>query len=305
MLVVGSSYSKKEQVLDSILISLMTEYTPSDIRFILYDDKSYLSPFADSPFLLTQILRDCEYEDSALTWSLQELDRRNSLFREEQVRNIDEYRQLENVEQLAEIVIVINGAEHRSKGFFNLLDSLVVKGPDAGIHLLLVTDRLSSQSMPQKILVNIPSRLVFQTIDIKASMLAGVIGAKTLSVCNFLFTKIPGKQIELQLKEYDTSEIKTIIADLRVKYPNEYFEQELILSKNYGIEIDPLFDEALKIVQETQVASASMLQRRLRLGYARAARMLDMMEELGHIGPSNGITPRTIEAKKNSKPINS
>lgn len=312
LLIAGSTGSGKSVLINTVLVSFLYRNSPADLKLILIDPKRLELPlYNDIPHLLTPAIVDADKAISALKWAVAEMERRMVLLSEHGKRNIAEYNAQKGIDGMPYIVIVID----------ELHDLMIVAGKDVealimrlaqmaravGIHLVLATQRPSVNVITGTIKANVPARIALTTVSqVDSRTIIDQGGAeKLLGKGDMLFSNpefIKPKRVQgVYLSE---KEVKSITTDLRDKRQPQYNEEVLTqsvktagrpgLNGSFGGDDDELFMDAAEIVIQRGKASASDLQRRLRVGYARAARLMDMLEERGVIGPQDGSRPREV-----------
>ncbi|MFA4834156.1 MAG: DNA translocase FtsK 4TM domain-containing protein [Patescibacteria group bacterium] len=315
LLVAGATGSGKSVCLNSVIVSLLYQNSPSDLRFIMVDPKRVELPIYNSiPHLLTPVITNVSKTINALKWCLNEMDQRFETLSKTHKRNIQAYN--ENLrpgqEKMPYIVFIID----------ELADLMVAAGRDieggvirlaqmaraVGIHLVLATQRPSVDVITGLIKANMPTRIAFSVASgVDSKTILDSLGAeKLLGQGDMLFiTAEISKPKRLQGAFVSDQEIKRIINYIRSKGGQpDYVEGITEKQKVHGIagvgfngdseDEDDLLEEAKELIINSGKASASFLQRRLSIGYARAARLLDILEENGIIGPSDGAKAREI-----------
>ncbi len=315
LLVAGSTGSGKSVCINTIIASILYKARPDEVKFILVDPKVVeLSNYNGIPHLLTPVVTDAKKAASALHWAVNEMERRYNLFAAGHVRDIRSYNQ-QAEEKLPFIVIIIDElADLMMVARVDVEDAilrLAQKARAAGIHLILATQRPSVDVITGIVKANIPSRIAFAVSSQTDSrtILDNGGAEKLLGKGDMLFSPIGSKPVRVQGAFVSDAELKRIVdfivsQSIPVNYTEEVTAQALECDKkkDNGMEDaarlvpaeDELFEDALRWVLEVGQVSASMLQRRLRIGYTRAARMVDTMEELGIVGQSVGSKPRDI-----------
>jgi len=311
VLVAGTTGSGKSVLINSFICSLLFRASPQELKLILIDPKRVeLTGYNGIPHLLTPVIVESEKILSSLKWAMSEMDRRYKIFAERGVRNIDSYNELSGFQALPYIVILID----------ELADLMVfapVEVEDAiarlaqmaratGIHLVVSTQRPSVDVITGLIKANIPCRIAFNVSSmIDSRVILDMPGAeKLLGRGDMLY--IPpdqAKPTRIQGAFVSEKEVKKLVDYLKSKVPHvEYTEevttQKLNLKKGpmaVGTDgKDPLFEEAVRVVCQYDRASASLLQRRLSIGYARAARILDQLEAAEIVSHAEGSKPRDV-----------
>ncbi|HSX45188.1 MAG TPA: DNA translocase FtsK 4TM domain-containing protein [Candidatus Saccharimonadales bacterium] len=312
LLVAGQTNSGKSVMINSILTSLLFRNSPSDLKLILVDPKHVeLAPYNDIPHLLTEVINEPEKCISALKWAVAEMERRYRTLAEAKSRNIHEYNQKKQDEGMPFIVIVIDELADLMMMAARDVEALIVriaqKARAVGIHLVIATQRPSVDVITGLIKANVPARIAFTTTSqVDSRTIIDQIGAeKLLGMGDMLFSKADmPKPKRVQGALIETSEIQKVTDFLRMQrgpnYDDEIISQPVQLNGRGGIvaEIDssdePIFRDAVKVVVDARKASTSLLQRRLRIGYGKAARLIENMEEQGIVGPADGSRPREV-----------
>jgi len=315
LLIAGTTGSGKTVCVNSIITSLLFNATPDELKFVMVDPKMVeLAVFNDLPHLLCPVLTDTKKVSCALGWVASEMDRRYRLLAKAGARNIDLYNEKvkagevkdEPLEKMPYIVVIIDEladlmvvAQQQVEGTITRLAQL---SRAVGIHLILATQRPSVDVITGVIKANFPARISFRVASrVDSRTVLDMNGAdKLLGNGDLLFLR-PGqhKPIRAQGSLIFDRELERIVSFIK-KQKSPLYNQELLEAqeKKAGFsrrfEKDELFDEAVKVILQTKQASVSMLQRRLGLGYTRAARLIDMMEEEGIVGPYRGSRPREI-----------
>ncbi|MFH1146061.1 MAG: DNA translocase FtsK, partial [bacterium] len=310
LLIAGATGSGKSVCINTMILSLLYSKSPDELKFIMVDPKRVeLTPYNDIPHLLTPVITDVDKTINALKWATGEMDSRYKLLEVAGKRNIEAYNGSVNMNKLPYIVIIIDELADLMTVAANEVESLIVRlaqmSRAVGIHLVLATQRPSVDVITGSIKANIPTRAAFavaSAIDSR-TILDGPGAEKLLGMGDMLFLNAQlGKPKRLQGAFVSDSEIEQVISYLKknVGKPNYL---EVVTNKQGGSgsfkftgqgDGDDLLEEAKQIVIQTQKASASYLQRRLRVGYARAARLLDLLEQEGVVGPGEGAKPREI-----------
>ncbi|MCL4493914.1 MAG: DNA translocase FtsK [Firmicutes bacterium] len=307
LLVAGATGSGKSVLINVLITSLLFRASPDVVRLLLIDPKVVeLSIYNGIPHLLSPVVTEPKKAAGALRWAVAEMERRYRLFVEAQVRDLTRYNQVAE-ERLPLIVVIID----------ELADLMMVAPQDveesitrlaqmaraAGIHLVVATQRPSVDVITGTIKANIPSRIAFAVssqVDSRTILDTG--GAeKLLGRGDMLFHPVGATKPQriqgafIREKEIEGI-VEYVIQHVEQQEPAEAVEfQEAGGNDRPAVqETDPLFPEAVKIAVESGQASTSMLQRRLRVGYTRAARLIDAMEERGYVGPSEGAKAREV-----------
>ena len=311
MLVAGTTGSGKSVLINSFISSLLFRASPQEIRLILIDPKRVeFTGYNGIPHLLTPVIVEPQKILSALKWAMAEMDKRYKLFAERGVRNIDSYNELSGFQALPYIVIFVD--ELADLMMFapveveDAIARLAQMARATGIHLVIATQRPSVNVITGLIKANIPCRIAFNVSSmVDSRVILDSIGAeKLLGRGDMLY--IPpdqAKPTRIQGAFVSEKEIKKLVEFLKSRhYPVEYTEevtnQPLPLKKGGTIGTDGGKDgeieEAIRLVCQFNTASASFLQRKMSIGYAKAARILDQLEEMGIVSPAEGAKPRDV-----------
>lgn len=315
VLVAGTTGSGKSVLINAFIASLLFRASPQEVRLILIDPKRVeFTVYNGIPHLLTPVIVEPEKILSALKWAMGEMDKRYKIFAERGVRNIDSYNELSGFQALPYIVIVIDElADLMMFAPVEVEDAIARIAQMAratGIHLVIATQRPSVNVITGLIKANIPTRIAFSVSSmIDSRVILDSPGAeKLLGRGDMLY--IPPEQAKptrIQGAYLSEKEVHKLVDFLRSRnYPVEYTEevisQPLPLKKGAGgggssagaDGKDGQIEEAIRLVCQFNTASASFLQRKMSVGYARAARILDQLEEMGIVGPAEGSKPRDV-----------
>ncbi len=315
VLIAGTTGSGKSVLVNSWICSLLFRTTPEEVRLILIDPKRVeLTSYNGIPHLLTPVIVEIDKTISALKWAMSEMDRRYQQFAEVGVRNIDGYNELSGFQALPYIVIIIDELAdlmaYSPVEVEDCVTRLAQMARAVGIHLVLSTQRPSVDVITGLLKANIPARIAFNVSSmIDSRVIIDMPGAeKLLGRGDMLF--IPpdqAKPARIQGAYVTESEVKRVVEYLKsqgtpVEYTEEVTSMPASVSKGGRLTTesegkDNLFQEAVRIVCQYDRASASLLQRRLKVGYARAARILDQLEADGVVGQSEGSKPREVLIK--------
>ncbi len=337
-LIAGTTGSGKSVMIHNIIVSLLYRNSPEQLRFIMVDPKRVeLSLYNGIPHLMSPVITDAKKALMALKWAVKEMERRYDILQAERVQNIDSYHKnvyrkakqkwvadgsLEDErmslpEPLPYIVIVMDELADLMHAYPRELEATIVRlaqmSRAVGIHLILATQRPSVNVITGTIKANIPTRLAFQVASqIDSRTIIDQVGAeKLLGKGDLLFmSNDSGKLQRLQSAFLSEDEVKGVVdylKDQTIAHELDALDLEEHHEGNadsfFGASLededeDDLYEEARQIVIEAGKASTSYLQRRLKVGYSRGARLIDMLEERGVIGPQEGSKPRAVLAHK-------
>ena len=329
LLIAGKTGSGKSVAMNAFLVSLLWQNSPDNLRLILVDPKRVeLSLYNHLPHLLTPVIVEPEKSVSALAWAVAEMNRRYKDFSQHRCRNIGEFNEKNPDKKEPYIVIVID----------ELADLMMVAGKDVeaaicriaqmaravGMHLIVATQRPSVDVVTGLIKANLPARIAFKVssgIDSR-TIIDGVGAEDLLGFGDMLY--LDGNTGVLSRSQgiyISNDEVERITNNIKLQFPEQMMNDEVTKQSIEGMakggvltagtnsggvqdeDLDDLFEEAVNIVLENEKASASFLQRRLEIGYARAARILDQMESKRIIGESKGAKPREIFGRSNEQAV--
>ena len=312
LVIAGQTGSGKSVMINALLCSLLYRNTPADMKLILVDPKQVeMAPYNDIPHLLTPVITEPDKTISALKWATSEMDRRYTLLHDERVRDIKSYNQKQTEEAMPYIVIVVDEMADLMMMAKREVESLVVrlaqKARAVGIHLVLATQRPSVDVITGLIKANVPARIAFTVASqVDSRTILDQIGAEKLLGTGDMLMLTPSmsKPKRVQGALVSDDEVMKITDYLRLQRPPEYnadiTSQQVQINDRGGVVMD--FDgagddeyrDAVRVVVEAGKASTSLLQRRLRIGYSKAARIMEEMEENGIIGAQDGSRPRDV-----------
>jgi DNA segregation ATPase FtsK/SpoIIIE, S-DNA-T family len=308
-LIAGATGSGKSVCINSILISLLYKASPEDLKLLLIDPKVVeLAPYNHIPHLISPVITDVKAATAALKWAVDEMERRYQLFAHTGVRDINRFNDLamehkRYSEKLPFIVIVIDELADlmmmSPADVEEAICRIAQKARACGIHLIIATQRPSVDVITGLIKANVPTRISFSvSSQVDSRTIIDIGGAEKL-LCrgDMLFLENgSSKPVRLQGTFVSDEEIDFVVAHIRdQREPDYIFEQEELLKKAQVIEEeDELFYEACEFVVDQASASTSSLQRRFKIGYNRAARLMDLMEQNGYISGANGSKPREV-----------
>ena len=320
VLIAGATGSGKSVCINSIIISLLYKSSPEDVRLLMIDPKMVeLEVYNGIPHLLIPVVTDPRKAAGALSWAVTEMQKRYKIFADNNVRNLTGYNELaatrEDMNPLPQIVIIIDELADlmmvAAKDVEEAICRLAQLARAAGMHLVIATQRPSVDIITGVIKANIPSRIAFAVssqIDSRTILDSG--GAeKLLGRGDMLFSAYGApKPTRLQGCFVTDKEVETVVGFIKDEIKADYDEQIIDeIEKNAPVakddksssggtidSSDEMVEKAIEILVEAGQASTSYLQRRLKLGYARAARIIDELEEMGIVGPSEGAKPRAV-----------
>ncbi len=320
LLIAGSTGSGKSVCINSILISILCHASPKQVRMIMIDPKVVeLAIYNGIPHLLCPVVTDPRKAANALNWAVNEMTSRYAKFAEASVRDFrgyNEYQRCNGDEELPLILVVIDELadlmQVASKEVEESISRLTAMARAAGIHLLIATQRPSVDVITGVIKANIPSRIAFAvSSQVDSRTILDMVGAeKLLGKGDMLYyPQSAAKPMRGQGAFVTDKEVEEVISYIKqnndVQYDEETSEAIMNASKSGGSSTgggavadndgeDELFDAAVEVILETGYASVSILQRRMKLGYPRASRLIDSMADKGYIGPFEGSKPRKI-----------
>lgn len=326
LLIAGATGSGKSVGVNDFILSLMFQNTPAELKFLMVDPKQVeLEMYSGLPYLLAPIVFESGKAIKLLQWAVEEMERRYTILKEERVKNLDEYNEkmlAESKEKMYRIVIIIDemadmmiSSAANKKEVENCINRLAAKARAIGIHLILATQRPSVNVITGMIKANIPTRIAFGVVsEIDSRTILGRKGAEDLvGKGDMLYmdpsTKFP---IRIQAPFVSTEEIERVVEQLKNKYMQNLTEEDIyhpeivaaleakLESSKWGFSVgewgsdDELINQAIAVISETRKASATMLQRKLNIGFGRAARIMDALEERWVVWPQDWAKPREI-----------
>ncbi len=317
LLIGGMTGSGKSVCMNLLLQSLLARHSPAELRLILFDPKHLeFQPYNDLPHLLAPVIHEPETALAALQWAIDVMNYRYGRLAEAQVRDIAAYNASGRPDKLPYIVIVLDELAdlmmHAQKEVDTTLDILAAKSRAAGIHLIIATQRPSVDVITGLIKANIPTRIAFTVASgVDSRTILDVVGAeKLLGKGDMLYLPSDrNKPMRLQGAWVSEDEVQHVVDFVSSPEGNVYDEDMLIQMENATLSdaekkdkreeeaassTDDLFEEALRACVEAGQASISMLQRRLRIGYARAGRLIDEMALRGYVSQSEGSKSREV-----------
>jgi S-DNA-T family DNA segregation ATPase FtsK/SpoIIIE len=316
LLIAGATGSGKSVCINTLITSIIYKAAPEEVKLLMIDPKVVeLSVYNGIPHLMIPVVTDPKKASSALYWAVNEMTQRYKTFADNNVRNIESYNKLvegTNPQQkMSQIIIIIDELADLMMAAPNEVEDSICRlaqmARAAGMHLVIATQRPSVDVITGVIKANIPSRISFAvSSQIDSRTILDAAGAeKLLGKGDMLFLPIgENKPVRIQGAFISEKEVEAVVSFLKqsttADYNNEALEE--IESKNTEEgspgDADELLPEAIKICVDFGQASASMLQRRLRVGFNRAARLIEQMEERGIVGPQDGSRPRQVLMSK-------
>ena len=324
-LIAGATGSGKSVCINSIIVSLLYKAAPDEVKLLMIDPKVVeLGVYNGIPHLLIPVVTDPRKAAGALGWAVSEMETRYQTFAANNVRDISGYNKLAatdpGLQKMPQVVIIIDEladlmmtAPNEVEDYIN---RIAAKARAAGMHLIIATQRPSVDVVTGVIKANIPSRIAFAVssqVDSR-TILDGVGAEKLLGRGDMLFSPIGStKPARLQGCFVSDEEVEAVVDYVKGDYSTEYDQNILFeierraaadkkaktgVAEESDSEEDPMLRQAIEAVVENGQASTSLLQRRLKLGYARAARLIDAMEERGIVGPYEGSKPRQVLVTK-------
>tara|TARA_B100000700_G_scaffold130326_1_gene145964 strand:- start:11045 stop:13129 length:2085 start_codon:yes stop_codon:yes gene_type:complete len=306
LLVAGTTGSGKSVCINSIILSLLYRHSPDTCKLILIDPKMLeLSSYEGIPHLLTPVITDSGKATSALSWTVKEMENRYKLMSSEGVRNIDGYNQKHKlkmpyivvaVDEMSDLMLV-SGKEIES-----YVQKLSAMARAAGIHIIMATQRPSVDVITGTIKANFPTRISFQVSSkIDSKTILGEQGAEQLlGKGDMLFMSSANKIFRIHGTYVSENEIEKVTSYIRAQGNPDYI-QDIVTKKSgmtddllSGGEEDELYQTALQIIKTEKKASTSFLQRKLQIGYNRAARIIEKMEEDGLVSQANHVGKREV-----------
>lgn len=314
LLIAGATGSGKSVCINTIISNILYKSSPNDVRLMLIDPKVVeLSVYNGIPHLLIPVVTNPKKAGYALNWAVDEMERRYKLFAEAQVRDIKGYnkkkiKEGKISEKIPKIVIIIDELADLMMVSSNEIEDYIARlaqmARACGMHLILATQRPSVDVITGTIKANIPSRIAFAVSSaVDSRTILDMSGAeKLLGRGDMLFYPSSySKPKRIQGAFISDEEVERLVDFVKLNNENsEINKQSLIASqinnkeKDDNLDLDPLFADAINYVLGDEQASISYLQRKLKVGYSRAARIVDQMEELGIIGPHEGSKPRKL-----------
>ena len=307
LLIAGTTGSGKSVCINTIIVSLLYKLNPDLCKFILIDPKMLeLSTYEGIPHLLTPVITDAKKATSALAWTVKEMNSRYKLMSKVGVRNIDGYNSKHKL-KMPYIVVVVDEMSDlmlvAGKEIENYIQKLSQMARAAGIHIIMATQRPSVDVITGTIKANFPTRISFQVSSkLDSRTILGEQGAEQLlGKGDMLFMSSANRIVRIHGPYVSEQEIERIVNSIRVQGEPDYMEEittqesnENNLVSGGGEDEDELYSQAINIIKSEGKASTSFLQRKLQIGYNRAARIIDMMEEKGVVSKANHVGKREV-----------
>ncbi|HJA27142.1 MAG TPA: DNA translocase FtsK [Candidatus Limosilactobacillus intestinigallinarum] len=320
LLIAGATGSGKSVAINVILTSILLKAKPHQVKMLLIDPKKVeLSVYNDIPHLLSPVVSEPKKAARALAKVVAEMERRYELFAKFGVRNLKGYNHLVQQQNTAHpddqqpslplVLVVVDELADLMMTVSNDVEDAIVRiaqmGRAAGIHMILATQRPSVDVITGLIKANVPSRIAFAVSSgVDSRTILDANGAeKLLGRGDMLFEPIDqNKPVRVQGAFISDQDVEAVVGFIKQERPAEYDQQMVVSDAEMAAEDekedeDPLFKEALDFVVQEQRASTSLIQRRFRIGYNRAARIIDDMAQRGYISPANGSKPREVYKK--------
>ena len=325
VLIAGTTGSGKSVCTNSLIVSILYKSTPDEVRFIMVDPKMVeLAPYNGIPHLLIPVVTDPKKAAGALQWAVFEMMKRYKMFSEKGVKDLAGYNALaevdEDVKKLPTVVVVIDELADlmlvAAKEVEESICRVAQMGRAAGMHLVVATQRPSADVITGLMKANIPSRIAFAVASsMESRIILDTPGAeKLVGKGDMLYAPLgDSKPTRVQGCFITPEEIERVVAFVKDAAGEAHYDQDVIEKIQQAVDAksdkgkaaptdgaadgddgDELLPAAVEVVLETGQASVSMLQRRLKLGYSRAARLVDQMEERGYVGPFEGSKPRQL-----------
>ncbi len=307
LLIAGTTGSGKSVCINTIILSLLYKYTPEKCNLILIDPKMLeLSTYEGIPHLLCPVITEAKKATAALGWAVKEMENRYKLMTNVGVRNIDGYN-LKHKKHMPYIVVIVDEMSDlmsiAGKEIESYIQRLSQMARAAGIHIIMATQRPSVDVITGTIKANFPTRISFQVSSkIDSRTILGEQGAEQLlGKGDMLFMSSANRIVRIHGPYVSDDEIEKVNSFLRSQGKPDYIEEITLVKdaegsniENEDIEKDELYSKAVDIVKLEGKASTSFLQRKLQIGYNRAARIMEMMEKEGIVGPANHVGKREI-----------
>ncbi|MHB0935869.1 MAG: DNA translocase FtsK [Armatimonadota bacterium] len=316
LLIAGATNSGKSVCINSLLCSILMRATPQEVKLLLVDPKRVeLSLFQHIPHLIAPVAYDAKHAAGLLRWAIREMEQRYEMFADKGVRNIvgfNEQSRLEGLEELPYVVIIIDELAdlmmQAAAEFEASICRIAQLARATGIHLVVATQRPSVNVITGTIKANIPSRIAFAVASqVDSRTILDMNGAERLvGQGDMLYLPVDAsKPARIQGAYVSEVDINHVVSFVKGQ-GKPHFSDEIVAIEEEAMRVDgddggfndepedELFDRALDYIRTTKYASTSMLQRKFRIGYTRAARIMDIFEERGFVGPGQGSKPREV-----------
>lgn len=310
LLIAGATGSGKSVCVNTLIASILFHARPDEVKFLMIDPKVVeLSNYNGIPHLILPVVTDPKKAAIALNWAVNEMTRRYTLFAEEGVRDLKAYNakaQRDAMETLPQIVVIIDELADLMMVAPNQVEDAICRlaqmARAAGLHLIVATQRPSVDVITGLIKANIPSRIAFSvSSSVDSRTIIDMGGAeKLLGKGDMLYYPVgASKPKRVQGAFVSDAEIEALVEDIKNQGAEVDYNEDILEETQRSVlepeeEVDAYLEEAIQLVVESGQASASLMQRRFRVGYNRAARLIDAMEERGVVGPHRGSKPREV-----------
>lgn len=310
LLVSGATGSGKSVCINTIIMSILYKHSPDEVKLLLIDPKVVeLSIYNGIPHLIMPVITDPKKASSSLFWAISEMEKRYKLFEENHVRDIKGYKKAaetdDSMENLPYIVVIVDELSDlmmtAASEVEDYITRLAQKSRACGIHLIIATQRPTVDVITGTIKANIPSRISFAvTSQIDSRTILDMQGAeKLLGKGDMLYASSDSmKPVRIQGAFVSDEEVLSVVEYIKDSSETNYNEEAIEkVEENITTDLedeDELINEAIKVIVADQTASVSMLQRKLKIGYARAGRIIDQLEQKGIVGGYEGSKPRKV-----------
>ncbi len=311
LLIGGTVMSGKTNLINSIVCNIILNYVPDEVRLLIADSKGVdYSCYNGIPHLLCPVIRNPNELNFALNYEISEMKYRYDIFEKSRLKKLSDYNALGN--KLPYHIIIIDDytifANETQNNLNSLIEDLARSGWNVGIHLVLVVNYPTRNVLSAISLLNFPSRISFRVPSIRDSkMILALSGAEKIKeVGNFIVNSpivVQNRNMHIDLLE--DNDIVNVLNLIKSQNKPDYIDMSKYIKKmneqiSYDVYNDSLYDDIVEFVISTQKVSASLLQRKFKLGYNRAARTIDLLEERGIIGPPNGSNSRDVLVRKDN-----
>lgn len=311
-LIAGTTGSGKSVAINAWIVTLLMRTKPSEVRLVLVDPKQVeLTGYNGVPHLMTEVITDPSKVINALRWALAEMDARYKALREHEVRNLEGYNELPDVEKKPYIIFIIDELADLMMVAKADIEGPIVriaqKARAVGIHLVLATQRPSVNVITGLMKANVPTRIAFNVASgIDSKVILDTTGAENLVGKGDMFYSASDtpRPKRIQGPFVSDKEVTAVVNFIKQHNPLVSYTEEVTEAPKDDFvggangydsgDRDSMFNEALELIRGLETASASLFQRRLKVGYARAARILDELHDAGYVGPAEGSKPRKV-----------